>query len=126
MSSPSKPDPLPSWNEDSVKQSLVAFVAKATTRGPPDFVPVPEHIAAFHNDGTLWAEQPVHPRVFCVLDRVKTVAPQPPEWKATEPFASVLRGDIKGTLAEVEKSLLTLVVATSAGITTEEFTRMGL
>jgi hypothetical protein len=61
MSSPSKPDPLPPWNEGSVKQSLVALVAKVTAPGSQDFVPVPERIATFDNDNTLWAEQPLYP-----------------------------------------------------------------
>jgi len=54
-------DPLPSWNEGAAKKSIVEFVAKVTTPGSPDFVPVPERIATFDNDGTLWCEQPVHP-----------------------------------------------------------------
>jgi hypothetical protein len=124
MSSSSKPDPLPSWNEGSLKQSIVAFVTKVTTPGSPDFVPVPERIATFDNDGTLWAEQPMYTQVLFVLDRVKTLAPRHPEWETTEPFASVLKGDIKGALAEGEKPLLALVVATSSGMTTEEFAQL--
>ena len=32
--------------------------------GSPDFVPVPERIATFDNDGTLWAEQPMYFQIF--------------------------------------------------------------
>ena len=46
-------DPLPSWNEGQAKQSIIDFVTNATTPGSPDFVPVPERIATFDNDGTL-------------------------------------------------------------------------
>ena len=52
-------DPLPSWNDGPAKQSIIEFVTKVTTAGSPDFVPVPERIATFDNDGTLWCEQPV-------------------------------------------------------------------
>ena len=52
-------DPLPSWNDGPAKQSIIAFVEKVTKSGSPDFVPVPERIATFDNDGTLWSEQPV-------------------------------------------------------------------
>ena len=52
-------DPLPSWNDGPAKKSIVDFVAKVTKPGSPDFVPVPERIAMFDNDGTLWCEQPV-------------------------------------------------------------------
>ncbi|MDM0014423.1 HAD family hydrolase [Variovorax sp. J22P168] len=116
-----QPDPLPSWNEGATKQSIVAFVAKVTTPGSPDFVPVPERIATFDNDGTLWAEQPMYSQLFFVLDRIKTLAPQHPEWRTTEPFASVLRGDVKGALAQGDKAMLQLVAATSTGMTTAEF-----
>jgi len=51
-------DPLPSWNEGPAKQSIIAFVEKVTKPGSPDFVPVPERIATFDNDGTLWCEEP--------------------------------------------------------------------
>ena len=32
-------DPLPSWNEGTSKQAIVAFVEKVTKEGSPDFVP---------------------------------------------------------------------------------------
>ncbi len=48
--------PLPSWNDGPARKSIVEFVAKVTKDGAPDFVPVPERIAVFDNDGTLWAE----------------------------------------------------------------------
>ena len=35
-------DPLPSWNEGPTKQSIMAFVAKVTRAGSPDFVPAAE------------------------------------------------------------------------------------
>src|SRR5881275_1558901 len=84
-------DPLPSWNAGKAKQSIITFVEKVTTPGSPDFVPVPERIATFDNDGTLWCEQPMPVQLFFALDRVKALAPQNPEWKTKEPFASLLR-----------------------------------
>ena len=92
-------DPLPSWNDGKAKQSIVAFVEKVTNPGSPDFVPVPERIATFDNDGTLWCEQPVPVQLYFVLDRVKAIAPQHPEWKNKEPFASLLKGDLHTALA---------------------------
>src|SRR6202142_3989583 len=88
-------DSLPSWNDGSAKQSIIAFVEKVTKPGSPDFVPVSERIATFDNDGTLWCEQPAPVQLYFVLDRVKALAPQHPEWKTTEPFASLLKGDLQ-------------------------------
>jgi len=114
-------DPLPSWNDGATKQSIVAFVKKVTTPGSPTFVPTPERIATFDNDGTLWAEQPMYFQLFFALDRVKALAPHHPEWKQKEPFASLLKGDVKAALAGGDKAILEIVMATHAGMTTDEF-----
>ena len=114
-------DPLPSWNDGKTKQSIVAFVDQVTKEGSPDFVPVPERIATFDNDGTLWCEQPMPVQLYFALDRVKALAPQHPEWKTKEPFASLLKGDLKTALAGGDKALLELVMATHTGMTTMEF-----
>ncbi|MDO6385938.1 HAD family phosphatase [Uliginosibacterium sp. 31-12] len=114
-------DPLPSWNEGASKQAILQFVEKVTQEGSPDFVPLPQRIATFDNDGTLWSEQPAYFQLFFAIDRVKALAPQHPEWKTKEPFASILKGDMKGLMASGEKGLVTLVMATHAGMTTEEF-----
>ncbi|PYK85436.1 MAG: haloacid dehalogenase, partial [Verrucomicrobia bacterium] len=117
-------EPLPSWNDGPTKQSITDFVAKVTKEGSPDFVPVAERIATFDNDGTLWCEQPMYFQLFFALDRVKTLAPQHPEWKTKEPFASLLKGDVKGALAGGEHAILEIIVATHAGMTTAEFEKI--
>jgi phosphoglycolate phosphatase-like HAD superfamily hydrolase len=116
-------DALPSWNEGAAKRSIIEFVTKVTTPGGPAFVPVAERIATFDNDGTLWAEQPMYFQLQFALDRVMAVAPQHPEWKTREPFASVLRGDLKTFAAQGEQAAGALVAATHTGMTTEEFTK---
>jgi hypothetical protein len=114
-------DPLPSWNDGAAKKSITDFVVKVTTASSPDFVPMPERIATFDNDGTLWCEQPLYTQLFFALDRVKVLAPQHPEWKTNEPFASLLKGDVKAALAGSEHGILEIVEATHAGMTTDEF-----
>jgi phosphoglycolate phosphatase-like HAD superfamily hydrolase len=117
-------DPLPSWNDTVPKQAIVAFVQKVTTQGSPDFVPAPERIAVFDNDGTLWSEQPAYFQLFFAIDRVKALAPKHPEWQTEEPFASLLKGDMKAALAGGEKALFDIVMATHSGMTTEEFEKV--
>ena len=114
-------DPLPSWNDGAAKVAIVDFVRSVVTKGSPNFVPVNERIAAFDNDGTLWAEQPMYFQLLFALDRVKALAPQHPEWKTKEPFASLLKGDVKGALAGGERAMLEIVMSTHANMTTEEF-----
>ena len=114
-------DPLPSWNDGPAKKSITEFVAKVTKEGSPDFVPPEERIATFDNDGTLWCEQPMYFQLLFALDRVKALAPQHPEWKTKEPFASLLKGDIKAAFAGGERAMLEIIVVTHAGMTTAEF-----
>src|SRR5262245_54676633 len=88
-------DPLPSWSDGAVKQSILAFVADVARQGSPNFVPPAQRIATFDNDGTLWAEQPIYFQVQFALDRIKALAPQHAEWREKEPFKAVLEGDHK-------------------------------
>jgi hypothetical protein len=114
-------DPLPSWSEGAAKHSIITFVEKVTTPGSADFVPLPQRIATFDNDGTLWSEQPAPVQLYFALDRVKALAPQHPDWQTTEPFASILKGDVRAALAGGDKALLELMMATHAGMTNVEF-----
>jgi len=117
-------DPLLSWNDGKTKQSIISFVEKVTNSGSPDFVPPAERIATFDNDGTLWSEKPTYFQLFFALDRVRELAPQHPEWKEKEPFASLLEGDVKAALAGGQKSVLEIVMATHAGMTTQDFEKI--
>src|SRR6266496_5422291 len=101
-------DPLPSWNDGAAKKSIIEFVEKVTKPGSPDFVPVPERIATFDNDGTLWCEKPLPVQLYFALDRVKALAPQHPEWKDKEPFASLLKGDLNALLAGGDHAVVEL------------------
>jgi hypothetical protein len=114
-------NPLPSWNDGRAKQSIVDFVKRVSAKGGKDFVPPAERIAVFDNDGTLWAEQPMYFQLVFALDRVKALAPQHPERKDKEPFAALLKGDLKGALAGGEPAIFQIVMATHAGMTTDEF-----
>jgi phosphoserine phosphatase len=114
-------DPLPAWNDGPAKQSIVDFVGKVTSVDSADYLPPAERIATFDNDGTLWSEQPMPVQLYFALDRVKTLAPQHPEWKTQEPFASLLKGDMKTALAGGEHAVVELMMATHTGMSTLEF-----
>ncbi|MFB3910082.1 MAG: HAD family hydrolase [Candidatus Eisenbacteria bacterium] len=115
---------LPSWNDRASKEAIVQFVEKTTREGSPDFVPLDERIAVFDNDGTLWAEQPMYFQFLFALDRVKSLAPQHPEWQTDEPFASLLKGDVRAALAGGEHDVGKLLMASHAGMTTDEFEKI--
>ena len=114
-------DPLPSWNAGDTKSAIIDFVDRVTQSRSPDFVPAAERIAVFDNDGTLWSEQPIYVQFAFALDRIEALAPHHPEWATTEPFASVLNGDVQGVAAAGMKAIMELVAATHSRMTVDEF-----
>jgi hypothetical protein len=117
-------DPLPSWNDGASKQSIINFVTAVTREGSPDFVPAPQRIATFDNDGTLWSEHPMYVQLAFALDRVKAMAPLHPEWKSKQPFKAVLDGDMKSLAKSGERGLAELIMVTHAGMTSDEFAKI--
>jgi phosphoglycolate phosphatase-like HAD superfamily hydrolase len=114
-------NPLPSWNDTKAKSDIIGFVNDVTDPKSPNFVPVPERIATFDNDGTLWSEQPMYFQVFFALARIKAMAKDHPEWKTTEPYKSALEGDMKGMMAGGEAPLEKMLLEAHANITAEAF-----
>jgi len=114
-------DPLPSWQDGPTRQAITDFVAAVTTEDGPDFVPPSERIAVFDNDGTLWVEQPMYVQLAFVLDRLKTLAPEHPEWQQEQPFKAALEGDTATVGDAGLEGLMQLLMATHAGMTSVEF-----
>ena len=113
-------DPLPSWNDGPAKQSIITFVEKVTKPGSPDFVPVPERIATFDNDGTLWCEQPVVELVF-TKERLKDLLAKDPTLKEKQPFKAALERDREYFEKAGMKAVLELVVATHGNMSQSQF-----
>ena len=124
LPTPAQTDPLPSWNDGAAKTAIADFVTRVTTQGDADFVPPAERIATFDNDGTLWCEQPAYVQLLFAIDRIKALAPMHPEWKAKQPYKAVLEGDMRGFAATGEQGAAELMMATHAGMTTEEFAKV--
>jgi phosphoserine phosphatase len=116
-------DSLPSWNDTAPKQAIIRFVEQVSTPGSPGFVPPAERIATFDVDGTLWSEQPGYVEQAFIYDRIKTLAPQHPDWAQTQPFKAVLEGDEATVQAGGAATITALIAASRAGNTIEEFTK---
>ena len=99
-------DQLPGWRETAAKKSIVEFAAAVTDRDSPDFVPEPDRIAVFDNDGTLWTEQPLYAQLAFAIDRAAELG-----------HPTSLEKLHAGGMA----ALIELVTLTHAGITTDEF-----
>ncbi len=114
-------DPLSSWNDGASKKVILQFVSDITNKSGSKFIPPAERIATFDNDGTLWSEQPMYFQLAFAIDRVKALSAQHPEWQQQEPFKSILANDLKGALAGGEKAIGQIIMASHAGMTTDEF-----
>lgn len=114
-------DPLPSWNNGSIKAAILDFVAQITTEGGVDYVPPQERIATFDNDGTLWCEQAVPVQLYFLIDRVKAIAAEQPELAEQQPFKAVLEHDKAMLSTFGAKEVVALSFATHTGMTPEVF-----
>lgn len=115
------PDPLPSWREGPRRTALLDFVAAVTTQGAAGYVPPPERIAVFDNDGTLWLEQPAYVQAVFIRDRLRALAPHRPEWQQDPLFQAALAGDLHAVAAGGAEGLLRLSGAAQAGTSPEAF-----
>ncbi len=114
-------DPLPSWTDGPRRQAILDFVAAATDEATTDFIDVPDRIATFDMDGTLWVEMPIYTQNAFLYDRLAALAPDHPEWKTTEPFASVLATDGDAILTLDEAGWEAVTSASQVGLTIEEY-----
>ena len=115
-------DPLPSWNDGAARAALVSFVERTTNESSPDFVPAPERIAVFDNDGCLWPENPIPFQLAFAVDETKRMVSEKPALKDDPMVAALLSGDTAKLLAGPNhEGLLRIIALTHAGMTTDEF-----
>lgn len=112
---------LPSWRDGAARRAILDFVRRVATPGQPDFVESADRIAVFDNDGTLWVEQPLPVQAFFVVDRIRQLAPQHPEWRDDPAFRAALDGNPSAVMASGMEGLTRLVMATHAGMSTDAF-----
>jgi len=114
-------NPLPSWNAGPTRDAIVAFVDAVSDPKNANYVEPRERIAVFDNDGTLWSEKPMYFQVLYAIDFVQQHAKDHPEWRDQQPFKAVLDGDMQALMAAGEEGLVKLVMASHAGMTSDEF-----
>ncbi|MDI3320737.1 HAD family hydrolase [Pinibacter soli] len=113
-------DPLRSWNNDSLKGSIIAFVKSVTTEGTSTFVPAEDRVATFDNDGTLWCEKPLIQGIFAMY-RAKKMIGKNPALKQKQPFKAIASNDMTYIKSMSEQDLIKLVAVTHTGLTEEEY-----
>jgi len=114
-------DPLPSWADGPARTEILAFVTAVTTPGSADFLPVPERIAVFDHDGTLWCEHPMQVQVLFALERAAAMAKADPTLKQRPAFRAILDKDVPAIHALGKQAVFEFGLAIHAGMTVEGF-----
>lgn len=112
---------LTSWQDTPLKKSIIDFVEKVTNETNPGFIPVPDRIATFDNDGTLWTEQPLQVEIFFALDRAKELGKLNPELNNSPLFKAFIEMDLKTISTFPKKDIISLLFETHDGKTPDEF-----
>jgi hypothetical protein len=117
-------DPLPSWNDGSAKTAILSFVENVTNKSNQHYVAPEERIASIDNDGTLWCEHPDYVQFLFMLDQVKDMASQHPEWNNKEPFSSILSGKRFSVDNFNAKEVMLIDITTSSNMTSDDYTSL--
>lgn len=123
--------PLPSWNNGTAKAAIIDFVGRVTTEGSPDFVPTPERIATFDNDGTLWCEKPIPIELDFILRRLASMSETDVSLRDCQPWKSAyeqgfswlsdaITKHYQGDDSDV-KVLISGILQAFAGMTVEDY-----
>lgn len=112
---------LPSWRNADSRKRIIEFVAAVTEVNGANFVAPDERLAVFDNDGTLWSERPAYFQLLFVIDRIKEMAPNHPEWQDDPQVNALLNDEMSDKEAAVKQLLMKALAITHAGMTTDEF-----
>lgn len=114
-------DPLPSWKNSETKTAILQFVQSVTDVQSPDYVPEPERITVFDNDGTLWPENPLPFQLAFSLDELKRRYPDEPQWKDDSFVQDAIAENLPALLANHYEGIFHLIELVASGLTTTEF-----
>ena len=84
---------LASWNDGPALQAIVDFVDRVTQESSRDYVPPPERVAVFDNDGTLWCEKPMPIELGFILKRFVEMAGLDSSLRDRQPWKAACDGD---------------------------------
>lgn len=117
-------DLLSSWNEGPAKKGVIAFVERITDSLNTDYIEPSDRIAVFDNDGTLLCEKPDWFQMYFMIDRVRKMAADHPEWKTKQPWKAILENDTAYLVHLSDREDDEICIRTQAGLTQEELTKL--
>jgi len=86
---------LASWRDTPTRRAIVDFVGRVTADGGDGFVPPPDRVAVFDNDGTLWSERPIPIQLDFTLFRLTELANADPSLRARQPYKAAIERDYR-------------------------------
>lgn len=114
-------DPLPSWNDSASKTAIIRFVETVSNPDSDGYVPEPDRIAVFDNDGTLWSEQPGYFQLLYALDILRQKAEADPSILTSDVLKAAVAGDMEGMMAGGLDGLLEVINISHGNISSEDF-----
>jgi hypothetical protein len=96
-------DTLQSWNETPTRQAILEFVESVTREGSPHYLAVPERVAVFDNDGTLWCEKPMPIELGFILVRFAEMAAKDASLRDRQPWKAACERDFEWLGAVITK-----------------------
>jgi hypothetical protein len=115
---------LASWNDTATRRAIVDFVEAVTTDGPV-YVPPPERVAVFDNDGTLWTEKPMPTQLHYIVKKWREQVAADPSLAERQPYRAAADGDFEWLGGAIDKhyagddSDLKVLIAAVVGITAD-------
>jgi phosphoglycolate phosphatase-like HAD superfamily hydrolase len=124
---------LLSWWDTPARLAILDFVAAVTDESGPKFIPLPERVAVFDNDGTLWCEKPMYIQLDFILRRWVEMAKENPALRDEQPWKAAVEKDYAWLGNAVTKHyrgddsdmpvLMNGILTAFTGITVEEFAK---
>jgi phosphoserine phosphatase len=84
---------LASWRDGAARRAIVAFVERVRGDDGSEPVPVPDRVAVFDNDGTLWCEKPLPIQLDFILRRLVEMGDDRPELRERQPWKAAHERD---------------------------------
>ncbi len=110
-----------SWRDGPARAAILDFVQRVSDEAGDGYVPPPERVAVFDNDGTLWCERPTYVQAFFLLERLREQAAADDELKARPVVRALLTGDLRAATAHGHEAVIDVLLHTHAGWTADEF-----
>lgn len=124
-------DTLRPWRDTPTRQAIVEFVESVTREDSADYLPPPERVAVFDNDGTLWCEKPMPIELGFILIRLAEMADKDASLRDRQPWKAACERDFAWLGAVITehyhgndsdvKVLMGGILRAFAGITVEEY-----